>query len=51
MMQKVYTGGDQTTSEKDYFKIYNAFFDVMKLAGVLIFAILTGRHDNGEADE
>lgn len=51
MMQRVYTGGDQTTSQNNYFKIYNAFFDVMKLTGVLIFVILSGRHDNGEAYE
>jgi hypothetical protein len=38
------TGEDQTTNESDYFEVCDAFFDVTKLTGTFILAILTGRH-------
>ncbi|MFP1646185.1 hypothetical protein [Pontitalea aquivivens] len=37
-------GEDQTTDESDYFEICDAFFDVTKLTGTFILAILMGRH-------
>ena len=45
------TGEDQTTDESDYFEICDAFFDVTKLTGAFILAILMGRHGSGEPDE
>jgi hypothetical protein len=38
------TSEDQTTDESDYFEICDAFFDVTKLTGTFILAILMGRH-------
>jgi hypothetical protein len=45
------TGEDQTTDESDYFEICDAFFDVTKLAGTFILAILMGRHGGSEPEE